>query len=221
MDGKTQKCTLVTVLFILVGVYAAVPSFAAPSSSCSGIIPSDNSCEDPMTLQQASDFVNAEVITKLDTIRVALSQVNNSAILTNVSSSSGPYFLDNRTRCRSSRGTEGIALNADCISSSVYRFKCEVPYVAEIVKIESRRYLVDEQSNFSTEYRRVLGALDVLLHLKTVVSRYRQLNSCQVPENGCAEFTYTERLELAKSVSCDLYKLVDDLTVALRGYFSI
>ena len=203
---------------VLLFLIAVAYSFALPT--CSPIIPSDTvSCENPMNNTTATDFVRRDIIPSLDDIRNNLSLVRKDPIVANnVSLRHGPYLLDNRTSCQ--RSTDGYR---DCISSSVYRFKCEVQFVAEIVKNETIRSLVEEESNFATEYQNILKALDVLLQLKKLVSSHGPLtdNSCHVPENACAEFTYTGRLDLVKSISEDLYRLVDDVTIALQGYYYI
>lgn len=200
---------------VLLFLIAVAQSFALPT--CSPIIPSDTvSCENPMNSTTATDFVRRIVLPSLDDIRNNLSRVRNDSALANMKLR-GPYQLDNRTGCQ--RSTD--KLQADCISSSVYRFKCEVPFVAEIVKIETIRSLVEEESNFAPEYQDILKALEVLPQIKKLVSSHRPLNSCNVPENACVEFNYTGRLELVSSISDDLYRLVDDVTIALQGYYSI
>ena len=206
---------------VLLFLIAVAYSFALPT--CSPIIPPDtDTCENPMNNTTATDFVRREIFPRLDDIRNNLSRVLNDSALANIEGSRGPYQLDNRTTCqRSGDDNRDTLYAADCISSSVYRFKCEVQPVAEIVKNETIRKLVEEESNFATEYQSILKDLDVLEQLKKLVSSDRRLNSCNVPENACAEFTYPGRLELVKSISEDLYRLVDDVTTALQGYYYI
>ena len=216
-----DKQAFALVLLFLVGAPAIVPSCALPNTPrCSSIVPPDN-CENSMDQTAARNFVIQYIIPRLDDINNTLSQVRQDSILTNISRSRGPYQLDNETRCERSTGDDRKKLQADCISKSVYRFKCQVPFVAEIVKVETVRMLVDEESSFAVEYQEILKDLEVLQQVKNLVSSHSPLNSCQVPENGCAEFTYTGRLELVKSISEDVYRLADDVTIALQGYYSI
>lgn len=206
---------------VLLFLIAVAYSSALPTaSSCSPIIPSDTAnCENPMNRTAARHFVLQEIIPSFDNMLTNLWRVRDD--LENITTSRGPYQLDNRTICERSGDDNEDRLNADCISSSVYRFKCEVPLVAEIVKNETIRNLVDEESSFAKEYQDILKALNVLPQLKKLVSSHGSLNSCNVPENACAEITYTGRLESLKSISEDLYRLVADVTTAMQGYYSI
>jgi hypothetical protein len=104
----------------------------------------------------------------------------------------------------------------------VYRFKCEVPVVADIVKEESIRELVQEESdNYATEFKRILNNLRIIFDLKSLVSRYQPLNSCTVPEESCQppfNTTGLDRLVLLQSIAADIFELQADLKVALRTF---
>ena len=127
----------------------------------------------------------------------------------------GPYRLDNT----GDRLCEPMTNATDCIVRSVYRFKCEVPVVADIMKNEFIRKLVQEESdNYATTVKVLLNNLSVIFDLKSLVSRYQPLNSCTVPEESCQTFNSAglDRIVLIQSVAVDIFQLQEDLGVALR-----
>ena len=86
--------------------------------------------------------------------------------------------------------------------------------MTDIVKEESIRFFVQEQKNsFAIESLQVLKDEEVLFHLKELVSKYKPLNNCTVPEDSCPKFNSIalERLVLLKSIATDLFQFVDDL----------
>ena len=92
--------------------------------------------------------------------------------------------------------------------------------VADIVKTESIRKLVLEQSNYATEFKEILEDLEILFHLKELISRYPPLNSCTVPEDSCPQFNTTglDRLVVIKSVAEDLFRFLKDLERAIQEF---
>ena len=192
----------------------AAPTDSAQEAGCSPIIPPDSCGGAPWTRDVAVHLLINTINPKLVSILDTVSRMSNESTLASISEyDDGPYRLDNRSSCSSSSDS------AACIARSVYRLKCYVPIVADIVKNESLRQLVSEESNFAPEFQSILGDLDVLLDLKELVSRHRPISECQVEENTCAKLIYAERLKTIKSSVEDLLRLVDDLNEAINDFF--
>ena len=156
-----------------------------------------------------------------DLITTILSDLDDMAgVLSNLPRANepyGPYRLDNT----GDRICEPMTNATDCIARSVYRFKCEVPVVTDIVKNEFIRKLVQEESdNYATTVKELLNNLSVIFNLKSLVSRYQPLNSCTVPEESCQTFNSTglDRIVLIRAVAEDIFQLQADLREALSTF---
>lgn len=203
--------------FVIVGIITITFTVAAPvvSNGCSPIIP-EESCRDALSPSGAEDLVR-RIISDLDDMRTndILRMLMN--LTDRANEQSGPYKLDN-TGDRYCHPTTNAS---DCIVRSVYRFKCEVPVVADIMKNEFIRELVQEESSYATECKMILNSLRVLLHLKSLISRYQPLNSCTVPEESCRPTFNSaglDRLVLIRSIAADIFELQADLKVALLTF---
>ena len=182
----------------------------APSTRCSPIIPVEN-CRNALTASGAENLATTRILPVLiDTDAVLVNLLNLTAT---TNEQDGPYKLDNT----GDRLCQPETNASDCIARSVYRFKCEVPLVADIVKTESIRQLVLEQSNYATEFKEILKNMRVLFDLKELISRYQPINSCTVPEDSCPIFNTTglDRLVVIKSIADDLFQLLADLKQAI------
>ena len=191
-------------------------AYSAPTSNtgCSPIVPPDSCGGTPWNPDFAEEFTQENIRPKLDSILHSAQQINAS--LANITEyDNGPYYLGNDSICNSANKN----LSAQCISRSIYRMKCEVRVVVDIVKNESLRQLVDEVSNYAPEFQSILNNLDVLLAIQELVSRHRQINGCQVEEKECVKFEYKGRLRVVKSISEDLVLFTIDLKAAFNQLF--
>ena len=197
-----------------------IPTAAAPVvSRCAPIIPAEN-CRNALSEEGARNLTREIIVPSLGRTVTILENLRNDSTLEPISTFNsdryGPYRLDNSgdRRCDSTTNA------SDCIVRSVYRFKCEVPVVADIVKTESIRKLVLEQSNYATEFKEILEDLEILFHLKELISRYPPLNSCTVLEDSCQQFNTTglDRLVVIKSVADDLFHFLQDLERAIQEF---
>ena len=208
-------------LLVFVGITTILPgTVAAPVvSRCAPIIPTEN-CRNALSEEGARILTREIIVPSLGRTVTILENLRNDSTLAPISTFNphryGPYRLDNSDDRRCDSTTNA----SDCIVRSVYRFKCEVPVVADIVKTESIRKLVLEQSNYATEFKEILEDLEILFHLKELISRYQPLNSCTVPEDSCPQFNTTglDRLVVIKSVADDLFHFLQDLERAIQEF---
>ena len=188
-----------------------------PGTGCSSIIPAEN-CMNALSTGEAEDLITTILSDLVDMAGVLsdLPRLTGTAALLN-ERYFGPYRLDNT----GDRLCEPMTNATDCIVRSVYRFKCEVPLVADIMKNEFIRKLVQEESdNYATTVKVLLNNLSVIFNLKSLVSRYQPLNSCTVPEESCQTFNSTglDRIVLIQAVAEDIFQLQADLGEALRTF---
>lgn len=207
---------MIYVIFLF-GIAGTTFVKAAPlaRTECSPIIPQDR-CMDALNKQQAETELNNNVEPLLRVIETVVTNLLNDSRLDGITENHGPYLLD--------KAIHSCNPSTDCIARSVYRFKCEVPAVGAIVKMESIRHLVQEQTNFVTEFKDILQNMRVIFNLKELISRYRRLNSCRVPESPCPTFdtstsNRTEGLVLIKSIAEDFRQLLFDLEEAFNDHF--
>ena len=206
---------VIVVFGIVIGLVVTTTTVAAapaPGTRCSPIIPEEN-CRNALSAEEAVILATA-IASDLADIDDILLNLRN---LTTESTHLGPYRLDNAGDRQCLPETNP----SDCIARSVYRLKCEVPFVADVVKIESIRELVREESNYATEFKKILKKMRVLLDLKSLISRYQPLNSCTVPENTCPTVTFSDtarldRLVVMQSIAEDLFRLLADLQRSIR-----
>ena len=193
---------VVLISIYIVGSIAASIAAPVPSTRCSPIIPEEN-CRNALSATEAGNLAG-RIISEIDNINNAILQPIQRN-LTDTRSEPGPYRSENTT-------------TSDYIARSVYRLKCEVPLVADIVKSESIRELVLEESSYATEFKDLLEKMRILFDLKTLVSRYRPLNSCVVPETECPIFSITglDRLVVIRSTADDIFRLLADLGEAIE-----
>ena len=199
----------VVFIFGIAGTFVTGAPLA--STGCSPIIPQDR-CMDALNGQQAETELSNNIEPSLRELETVVANVLNDSRLDGITERLGPYRLD--------KATNSCHPPSDCIARSVYRFKCEVPVVGAIVKMESIRHLVEELSNFATEFKVILQKMEVLFNLKELISRYRPLNSCTVPESPCPMFdtTASNRTVLIKTVAEDFKHFLSDLEEAFNGY---
>ena len=189
----------------IVGSILIADSIAAPvpGTRCSPIIPEKSrECRNALSATEAGKLAR-RIIPEIASINAILLPIQQN--LNGTRSEPGPYRSENTT-------------TSDYIARSVYRLKCEVPLVAEIVKSEYIRELVLEESSYATEFKDLLEKMRVLFDLKTLVSRYRPLNSCVVPEAECPIFNTTglDRLVVIRSTADDIFQLLADLQIAIQ-----
>ena len=192
------------VVFIgIVGTITTSIATPVPGTRCSPIIP-EESCRNALSATEARNLAG-RIILEIASINAILQPIQQN--LTGARSEPGPYRSENTT-----------STTSDHIARSVYRLKCEVPLVADIVKSESIRELVLEESSYATEFKDLLEKMRILFDLKTLVSRYRPLNSCVVPETECPIFSITglDRLVVIRSTADDIFRLLADLGEAIE-----
>lgn len=203
----------VIVVVSIVGIITTTSTVAAPApgTRCSPIIPVEN-CRNALTASGAENLTSTRILPVFIDIDAVLVNLLNRTATTN--EQDGPYKLDNTGDRLCQPGTNA----SDRIARSVYTFKCEVPVVADIVKTESIRQLVLEQSNYATGFKKILKNMRVLFDLKELISRYQPINSCTVPEDSCPTFNTTglDRLVVIKSIADDLFQLLADLKTAIQ-----
>ena len=199
----------------IVGITAISTAATPVVSRCAPIIPTEN-CRNALSEEGARNLIREIIVPSLGRTVTILEILRNNSALAPISDRYGPYRLDNSgdRRCDSTMNA------SDCIVRSVYRFKCEVPVIADIVKTEFIRKLVLEQSNYAMEFKEILDDLEILFHLKELISRYQPLNSCTVPEDSCPQFNTTglDRLVVIKSVAEDLFRFLKDLERAIQEF---
>ena len=188
-------------VFSIVGIITASIATPVPGTRCSPIIPEER-CRNALSAMEARSLTR-RILSEADETNAILRRIQQN--LTDTQSEPGPYRSENTT-------------TSDYIARSVYRLKCEVPLVADIVKSESIRELVLEESNYATEFKDLLEKMRVLFDLKELVSRYQPLNSCIVPEAECPVFNTTglDRLVVIRSTADDIFHLLADLQIAIR-----
>lgn len=222
MKQSTIAIFLFAVLATIGTNNAAPTATSAPNAQCSPIIPPD-SCATQLTQQEASGIANSKVLPMIgDIYNIADSVKANLSATCNASTAQGPYARDTLPKCYSTiNGSIEPRDHASCISYSVFRLKCQVLFVANIVLNETVRDLVDEESNFAAEFQNIIKKLVVLKHLSALLSGYREINSCQVVEGECTEVEYDDRLTNIKASVCDLALLTDHIRIAVRGFFGL
>ena len=91
--------------------------------------------------------------------------------------------------------------------------------MTDIVRREYIGFLVLEQSNYAIEFKMILHHLRVIFDLRKLISRYRPLNSCNVPESSCPQFNTigVDRQVVIKSIAVDFKHLSDDLLTAIKS----
>ena len=207
---------------LVLAIVGVTTTAAAPSTICSPIIPTDN-CGTVMTEQEAKNLLISSITPVLRNISMAVTTMLDNSTVEAVTERLGPYRLDAQDHpCRPDVNSNNArAVYTDCIARSVYRLKCEVPFVTDIVKREYIRFLVLEQSNYAIEFKEILRHLGVLFHLRELISRYRPLNSCNVPESSCPQFSTigVDRQVVIKSIAVDFEHLSDDLQTAIHDVF--
>lgn len=207
----------------IVGTTTISTAAAPVVSRCSPIIPVEN-CRDALSEEGARNLITDTISPSISGTLTIVEGLMNNVSLVNISTVDsgpyGPYRLDNSDDRRCAHDSRMNA--SDCIARSVYRFKCEVPVVADTVKTESIRKLVLEQSNFATEFKEILDGLEVLFDLKELISRYQPLNSCTVPEDSCPHFNTTglDRLVVIRAITDDLFHFLTDLRRAIEEWYS-
>ena len=147
-------------IFVIIGIITTASTVATPvpGTGCSSIIPGENSrenCMNALSTGEAERLITT-ILSDLDDMAGVLSNLRN--LTDRANERYGPYILDNT-------GDRLCETNAtDCIARSVYRFKCEVPVVADIVKNEFIRKLVQEESdNYTTTVKMLLNNLSVAI----------------------------------------------------------
>ena len=204
-------------VFVIIGIITTASTVATPvpGTGCSPIIPGEN-CRDALSASGARNLVYRTIIPNLDNTDVMLASLRSLTDKTN--EELGPYRLDNTA----DRLCQPSSNASDCIARSVYRFKCEVPVVADIMKNEFVRKLVQEESdNYATKFEMILNNLSVIFDLKSLISGYQPLNSCTVPEESCQptfNSTGLDRIVLIQSIAEDIFQLQADLKVALNTF---
>ena len=113
--------------------------------------------------------------------------------------------------------------NSDTTAASVHRMKCLVPSVVDVAANESILQLVyEEEPNFATEFQAILDDFCVLLELRYLVSRHRDISACIVSNNEeCVSFEGLERGVLVKSIANELKQLASEVQTALGGQFGL
>ena len=109
----------------------------------------------------------------------------------------------------------------DTIASSIHRMKCITPSVIYITANETDIELMDEEvPHFANEFQAIQGDLDVLLELRQLVSRNRDISACIVPNSvACVGFDSLERGVLVKSIAYELKNLSFEVQNVLRSYY--
>ena len=202
-------------VFVIIGIITTGSTLATPvpGTRCSPIIPEEN-CRNALSTTEAENLITT-ILSDLDDSDDVLWNLRRLTNTTN--EQPGPYGLDNT----GDRLCQSRSNASDCIARSVYRFKCEVPVVADIMKNEFIRKLVQEESNYAAEFETILNNLSIIFDLKSLISQYQPLNSCTVPEESCQptfNSTGLDRIVLIQSVAADIFELQADLKVALRGF---
>ena len=113
---------------------------------------------------------------------------------------------------------------SDTIATSIYRMKCVTPSVIYITANETYIELMDEEvPHFANEFQAIQGDLDVLLELRQLVSRNRDISlTCTVPNNvDCISFDGLERGLLVKSIAYELKNLSSEVQAALKRHYNL